>query len=125
MKLNVGRLADLPTDRCRATEDGSTIVFRVGSEAKAFANNCLHQDAPLAGGWITDGIVACPFHFWRYHVADGQLVGSVAALVARPVTITDGEVWVEVPDRDIRSVREVMLDHARTWSREDAADDRT
>ena len=32
---------------------------------------CPHMGASLAGGFVEDGIVTCPWHYWRFRLADG------------------------------------------------------
>ncbi len=120
MEVRVGRLDDLPVDRCVAIAGGRAIVARVGEEVVAFANRCLHQNSPLAGGRVSEGVLTCPMHFWRYRLPEGSTTGSGARLTSYPVRVRDGEVFVDVPDEHAeRSMREILLDHARTWNRKE------
>ena len=120
MRLQLGPVDGLPTDRCVAVDDGRFIVFRVGSEVHVWPNRCLHQDTPLAGGWIRDGVLTCPAHFWRYELPSGRLIGSDQQIEQLPVTIIDGQAVVTVPDPPpARSIREQLLDHARQWNAEE------
>jgi nitrite reductase (NADH) small subunit len=32
---------------------------------------CPHMGASLSGGYVENGIVTCPWHAWRFHLADG------------------------------------------------------
>ena len=120
MRVTVGTLGDIPLDRCMAIAGGSAIVARVGDTVVAFQNRCLHQDSPLEGGHISgDGRLTCPLHFWRYDVATGRHIGGGGSLPSYPVTVLDDEVIVELPDPEPPlSIREMMLRHAREWSRE-------
>jgi putative hydrolase of the HAD superfamily len=116
MRVGAGPLQDIPSDRCRAVGDGSAVVVRVGGQVVAFQNRCLHQDSPLAGGVVLDGVLICPLHFWRYRLPAGAHVGSGVPLPGYPVEVVDGEVWVEVPDpAPPLSMREMLLKHAREW----------
>ena len=60
MPVPIGRLDDVPTDRCIAVADGRAVAVRVGDEVCAYRNRCLHQDSPLAGGWVRDGVLMLP-----------------------------------------------------------------
>ena len=119
--MSVGRLVDLPRDRCVAAGSGAAIVALVDGEVVAFENRCLHQESPLAGGMIRDGVLTCPLHFWRYRLPEGAVVGTPdATLKPYAVEVVDGVVWVEVPDPEPEvSMREQLLQHAREWKRDE------
>lgn len=108
-----------------AVGGGRAVVVRVGDELRAYDNRCLHQDSPLDGAQVRDGVLSCPFHFWRYRVADGRLIGSRRALERFPVDIVDGEAFVLLPDLATPvSLRRQLLarageyDRARAWAAE-------
>jgi NAD(P)H-dependent nitrite reductase small subunit len=72
-------------------------LFRVAGKVYALDNACLHVGGPLAEGIVEDGCVICPWHNWRYRLADGARVGpGDLAVRAYPVRIEAGEVWVTV-----------------------------
>lgn len=117
--IDAGPIADLPANQCVAIADGRAIVARIGDSVVAFANECLHQASPLAGGLITKDRLVCPLHFWRYDLPEGTHVGTGAPLPSYPVTIEDGHVWVQLPKPPPpRSMREQLLEHAAEWTRE-------
>jgi apoptosis-inducing factor 3 len=121
MRVPVGPVADVPDDRCVAVGDGQVVVVRVGGELRAFENRCLHQDSLLAGGIVRNGVLSCPLHFWRYRVADGSLIGSKRSLPRFPIDVVEGEAFVLVPDAPPPgSLREQLLDRARTYDRDAA-----
>lgn len=121
VRVGVGRLADLPDDRCIDVGDGRAIAVRVGNQLRAYQNHCLHQDSTLAGGIVRDGVLSCPFHFWRYHADDGRLVGTQRCLQSFPVDIVDGEAFVEVPDDPPpMSLRQQLLQRAADYDRQRA-----
>lgn len=116
MRLLVGSLADLPTERCQAVGDGSAVVVRVGDEVIAFPNRCLHQNSPLDGGIVLDGVLICPQHFWRYQLPEGSHIGTGVSLPTYPVEVKGDQVWVELPDPPPPlTMREMLLKHAREW----------
>src|SRR4051794_17444011 len=59
--------------------EGKTVVvrgkmialFRVHGAYFAIDDVCPHMGAPLSGGCVEDGIVTCPWHAWRFRLADG------------------------------------------------------
>ena len=119
MRVSAGRAEEIPTDRCVAVAGGRAIVVRVGDDVVAFPNRCLHQGSPLAGGRVLAGGLICPMHFWRYRLPQGEHVGGQGRLASYHVEVIDGEVFVDVPAPDPpRSMREVLLAHARDWSRD-------
>ena len=126
MLVPVGPAADVSETTCTAVADGTAIVIRVGDEIRAFRNRCLHQDSPLEGGWVRNGVLSCPLHFWRYRVNDGSHIGTDGSLEQFAITVVDGEAFVELPDPEPpMSLREQLLERARTYDRNDAFEQRT
>jgi nitrite reductase (NADH) small subunit len=120
MKVRVGRLEMIPSDRCIAVGDGAAIVVRRGDDVVAFSNRCLHQDSPLEGGWVHGDELTCPLHFWRYSLADGALAGSARGdrLERLPTSFVDGEIVVEVHDPPpAMSLRDRLLARASAYDR--------
>jgi HAD superfamily hydrolase (TIGR01509 family) len=116
MWVSAGSIEDLPANRCVAVDGGGAVVVRVEGGAVAFANRCLHQDSPLAGGMILDGRLICPLHFWRYRLPSGEHIGSGARLPNYPTKMEGGELWVEVPEPEPpMGMRERLLRHAEEW----------
>ena len=46
-------------------------VFNDGGTYRAIDDFCPHMGASLAGGPLERGIVACPWHAWRFCIDDG------------------------------------------------------
>jgi nitrite reductase/ring-hydroxylating ferredoxin subunit len=51
--------------------DRLVAVFNSGGEYFAIDDLCPHMGASLGAGEVYDGIVTCPWHAWRFKVADG------------------------------------------------------
>jgi nitrite reductase/ring-hydroxylating ferredoxin subunit len=116
MRASAGSLHSIPTDACVAVVGTKAVVVRVGDQVVAFENRCLHQETPLEGGVVRNGVLMCPAHFWRYRLPAGRHIGTGEQLPAYRVEIVDGEAWVEVPDPEPpKSMREKLLEHARNW----------
>src|SRR5262245_61979523 len=47
-------------------------VFHISDKYYAISNRCKHVGGPLSEGELKDGIVTCPWHGWKYSVADGK-----------------------------------------------------
>lgn len=111
----VGPLADLPADQCRTVADGRAIVARIEGRVVAYQGTCLHQQSPLGGGITKDGVLTCPMHFWRYDLETGGKLGEPARqLQSYPVTVIDGEVFVDLPPPPAAtSMRDFLLGVAR------------
>ena len=126
VRVAIGAVTDFSETACVAVADGAAVAIRVGDDVNVFPNRCLHQDSPLEGGWVRNGVLSCPLHFWRYRVHDGGHIGTDRALERYPVTIIDDEVFVELPDPEQpRSLREQLLERARTYDRNEAFEQRT
>jgi nitrite reductase/ring-hydroxylating ferredoxin subunit len=120
-RIDIGPLESISSTECTAVGDGVAVVVRIGDQVCAYRNRCLHQDSRLDGGWVRDGVLSCPLHFWRYDVATGRLTTGQRSLERFGVEIVDGEVTVELPDEaPRRSLRDELLERARTYDRDDA-----
>lgn len=51
--------------------DRLVAVFNSGGEYFAIDDLCPHMGASLGAGEVYEGIVTCPWHAWRFKVADG------------------------------------------------------
>ena len=121
MRVPIGSVADVPERGCIAVAEGRAVVVRIGDELRAYRNRCLHQDAPLTGGWVRDGVLSCPHHFWRYDVSTGALRSGVGCLERYAVEYDGDEAVVVLPDEPPRrSLREELLDRAHDYDRDAA-----
>jgi nitrite reductase (NADH) small subunit/3-phenylpropionate/trans-cinnamate dioxygenase ferredoxin subunit len=69
----VCRLTDLAPGETRVIEIGKKLVavFNVDGSYFAIDDVCPHMGAPLSDGFVENGIVTCPWHAWRFRLADG------------------------------------------------------
>lgn len=73
-------------------------VFHLEDRFCAIDDFCPHQGASLAGGWVHDGCVACPWHAWRFNLEDGAWLDNPKIKVETyPVTIQGDDILVELP----------------------------
>jgi nitrite reductase/ring-hydroxylating ferredoxin subunit len=80
-------------------EGRRVVLVRVGEAVYALADACAHKGGPLGEGKLSGTRLACPWHGWHYDVKTGQCVfpGRGASVASYPVSITDGEITVELP----------------------------
>ena len=55
--------------------------------------------ASLSGGYVENGIVTCPWHAWRFRLADGAWADNPRIKIGcYPVRVEGGMVQVQTPD---------------------------
>ena len=94
---------------CRASElaegEGRTVaaggkliaVFHENGQFYAIDDVCPHMGASLAGGYVENGIVTCPWHAWRFRLADGAWADNPRIKICSfPVRVENGEVQIQV-----------------------------
>jgi nitrite reductase (NADH) small subunit len=95
--------------RVGAIPDGAAAVVTVGTKDiavfhhaggyYAIDDRCPHAGSSLSGGHVEDGIVTCPWHAWRFRLADGAWADNPRVKTGcYPVRVADGVVRLEVPD---------------------------
>ena len=97
-RILVGPVTELEEKRCRVvTGAGHTMaVFRHDGRIYAVDNRCPHMGFPLERGTVKDGILTCHWHHARFDLASGGTFDPFADDVRTfPVTVIDGEVWVD------------------------------
>jgi nitrite reductase (NADH) small subunit/3-phenylpropionate/trans-cinnamate dioxygenase ferredoxin subunit len=69
----VCRVGDLAEGEGKTVAVGDKLVavFFSGGRYLAIDDTCPHMGASLSGGCVEDGIVTCPWHAWRFRLADG------------------------------------------------------
>lgn len=81
------------------------VLWRASNgEVAAAIDRCLHRNAPLSAGRVSDGCIDCPYHGWSYDSAgrctfvpsegEGQAPRPDRRLETFPVIESDGVVWV-------------------------------
>jgi nitrite reductase (NADH) small subunit len=99
-RVTVGKREDIP-------EGGSAVVtvnqkdiaiFNVNGTFFALDDVCPHMGASLSGGYVEDGCVTCPWHYWRFRLADGTWADSPRIKTGSyPVHVVGDEVQLELP----------------------------
>jgi nitrite reductase (NADH) small subunit/3-phenylpropionate/trans-cinnamate dioxygenase ferredoxin subunit len=95
----VARVGDLADGEARAFEVGTKLValFRQGDGYFAIDDVCPHMGASLAGGDVEAGVVTCPWHGWRFRLADGVWADNPRLKIGcYPVRVVGDEIQVQV-----------------------------
>src|SRR5271165_7193205 len=73
-------------------------VFRDQGGYFAIDDVCPHMGASLSGGYLEKGTVTCPWHAWRFRLADGAWADNPRIKIGcYAVRVVDDDVEVEVP----------------------------
>lgn len=97
----VCRAEDVPAGEGKTVVVGSKLiaVFNSGDQFQAIDDCCPHMGASLSGGHLENGIVTCPWHAWRFRLADGAWADNPRIKIGcYPVKVEDGAIQVELPD---------------------------
>src|SRR5688500_17691834 len=83
--------------------DGQMVaVFFADGKYWAIDDLCPHMGASLGAGEVYDGIVACPWHAWRFRVCDGTWCDNPRLKVAAyEVRVLVDEIQVRVPPKKV------------------------
>ncbi len=79
-------------------------IFREGSQFFAIDDMCPHAGASLSGGYVEKGIVTCPWHAWRFRLADGAWADNPRIKIGcYPVRVEGEAVQVQAPAQETKS----------------------
>jgi nitrite reductase (NADH) small subunit/3-phenylpropionate/trans-cinnamate dioxygenase ferredoxin subunit len=95
----VCRVGDLAEGEGKTVAVGDKLVavFFAGGRYLAIDDTCPHMGASLSGGYVEDGIVTCPWHAWRFRLADGAWADNPRIKIGcYPVRVEGDEVQVAV-----------------------------
>lgn len=94
---NLVKSTEIPVGGGKIFSEQQVVVTQPTSgQFKAFSSVCTHQGCQV--GSISNGIILCPCHGSEYSITDGSVKRAVvpgqAALPAKQVTVTNGEISV-------------------------------
>lgn len=74
-------------------------LFNLNGNVVAVDHRCPHKQGPLAQGQLTDRVVTCPLHGWKFNLETGESVNHPGARVRTyPVRIaSEDKVEVHLP----------------------------
>jgi nitrite reductase (NADH) small subunit/3-phenylpropionate/trans-cinnamate dioxygenase ferredoxin subunit len=102
----VAQVGDIPDGQGRAfaVHEWMVAVFHIDGQYFAINDFCPHMGASLASGYVENGIVACPWHAWRFKVSDGTWCDNPRIKTESfEVRVVGNEIQVRVPERPARS----------------------
>ncbi len=100
--VTVAKVGDIPEGQGQAfAVNGRMVaVFNEGGKFSAIDDFCPHMGASLAGGYLENGIVTCPWHAWRFGTNDGRWCDNPKVKIdAFEVRVEGDEVQVRVPEK--------------------------
>jgi 3-phenylpropionate/trans-cinnamate dioxygenase ferredoxin subunit len=100
-KCPVARLTDFKEDSLKRVEVNGVLVCLArleGGEVFAISDMCSHDRFELSDGELDGEEVECPAHGSTFNVRTGEVGGLPATepVATYPVSVEDGEVFVEV-----------------------------
>jgi nitrite reductase/ring-hydroxylating ferredoxin subunit len=103
MEVKVARRSAVSDTEARGFQvAGREIVLcDVEGEIYALDGICTHEELPLDGGEVEDGVLECPWHGARYDVCTGSVraLPAVRPLRTFPVRVDEaGDVYVTLDD---------------------------
>jgi nitrite reductase (NADH) small subunit len=90
---------ELPDGESRTVEIGGKLIALFHSDGRYFAIDdvCPHMGASLGGGYVENGIVTCPWHAWRFRLADGAWADNPRLKIGcYPVRLADGVIQIQI-----------------------------
>ena len=99
----VAKVGTIPegTGRAFAVNGRMVAVFCEHGEYSAIDDHCPHMGASLGGGYVENGAVTCPWHAWRFRLADGVWADNPRGRLGvgcYPVRVEGDEVQVGVSE---------------------------
>jgi nitrite reductase (NADH) small subunit/3-phenylpropionate/trans-cinnamate dioxygenase ferredoxin subunit len=99
----VAKLSEVPPGTAvgRVVDGRPLAVCNDGGRVFVLLDQCPHAGAALSGGEVGGGLIECPWHGWRFRLADGQWADAPRGKVrvpCFPVTVVGDQIVVEIED---------------------------
>lgn len=97
--VTVAKVGSIPDGKGITVAVGERLiaVFYADGNYSAIDDLCPHMGASLGAGEVYDGVVACPWHAWRFRVCDGTWCDNPRLKVSAYETRVEGdEIQVKV-----------------------------
>ena len=86
---------------------GLLLIHQPDGSLYATENACPHQGYPLSQGSLTDCILTCTWHNFKFDIRDGKCVMGEESLRTHPIRVQDGMIQVQ---------RDQSVDVVATWA---------
>jgi nitrite reductase/ring-hydroxylating ferredoxin subunit/Fe-S cluster biogenesis protein NfuA len=97
--LDAGCVADIPEGgmTVRTLEGYAVLLAKHGAQVSCFDNACAHLGMPLDMAEVSDGVIICSYHGFRYRLATGEcLTAPGMRLKAHAVRVANDRVQVRL-----------------------------
>ena len=91
--------SELPEGKFRAVriKGKPILLLKVGGHVFAVSNYCPHMGCALQGGSLTDYVLMCGCHGWKFDIRTGEYLDNPKTkLTCYPCKVENGKVYVEV-----------------------------
>lgn len=98
--VTIGAADDFPEGSATVVTVGGkdVAVFRQKGAFYAIDDRCPHMGASLSGGHVEEGVVACPWHYWRFRLSDGAWADNPKVKTGcYKVVLAGDQVQLEIP----------------------------
>ena len=95
----VCRVEDVSENEGKMVEVAGKLVAIFYHQGQYFAIDdvCPHMGGSLASGFVENGTVTCPWHAWRFRLADGAWADSPRIKIGcYPLRIEDGSIQIQI-----------------------------
>jgi nitrite reductase (NADH) small subunit len=102
--VTVAKVSDIAEGQGQAFAVNGRMVAVFNEAGKFYAMDdfCPHMGASLAGGYLEEGIVTCPWHAWRFCIHDGRWCDNPKIGVdSFEVRVAGDEIQVKVPPKPL------------------------
>src|SRR5262245_57631474 len=93
------KVSEVKEGEAKAIAIGNKIIalFRVQDRFFAIDDVCPHMGASLSEGEVEAGVVTCPWHAWRFRLADGAWADNPRLKTGSyPVRVVGDDVQIQV-----------------------------
>jgi nitrite reductase (NADH) small subunit/3-phenylpropionate/trans-cinnamate dioxygenase ferredoxin subunit len=100
-RVTVAKVGDIPEGGAIvvSVRQKDVAIFRLNGALHAIDDVCPHMGASLSGGFVEDGCVTCPWHYWRFRLADGAWADNPKVKIdSYPVHVVGDDVQLELPE---------------------------
>jgi len=98
-RIKMGTLAELPVGGVleKRIMARRVAVFNVAGKLYGIESDCKHMRASLASGDISDGVLTCRWHHWRYDLQTGECLDLEGARLKRyEIDVEDDVIFVTI-----------------------------
>lgn len=104
MYLRLCSTADVPDGEIKQFDlkDAEFLVANLKGTLYCLDGRCTHAGAPLAEGSLEGDVLTCPWHYSRFKITDGSVIGGPASKPLRiyGIMVKDGQLFVDLEEAE-------------------------